>query len=172
MAGHAWARPGDLNRCVGSDGHSVYTDKPCDEVGASVRPEAPKQADTSTPSTHVHVRDCASTAEELRDGVRVALVSGDVNKIAVFFNWAGSTTANADEILKRLQTVVARPFVSVDLRRAHSAPDAEGYRTVASAAISDASAIVIVQTHSANDPTPMQTELSLSRYMGCWWIRF
>ncbi|HTA66308.1 MAG TPA: hypothetical protein VK753_12465 [Xanthomonadaceae bacterium] len=173
-AGIAHAHPGDLNRCVGPDGRSVFTDKPCDEVGASVRIEPPK--DTTTPGSqstvHVHVHDCARTAQALRDGLQAALVAGDVNKVAALYHWPGIGVAEAEDILKRMQILVARPFVAVELLRRRNTGDAEGDRAATSATSMEASAIDIAQTRSANDPTPMHTVLALTPYMGCWWVRF
>ncbi|HEV2607038.1 MAG TPA: hypothetical protein VGT79_03555 [Xanthomonadaceae bacterium] len=167
------ARAAGMNRCVGPDGHSVFTDQHCEDVGAVVRPEpAPIFGSASTQRVHVHVHDCARTADELHNGLEAALAAHDVNRIAGFYQWAGISSAESADILKRLQAIADRPLAEVHLVRRHAPTDANGYQTVASARPSEAIAIELVQTRSGNNPTPAHTEFALTAYMGCWWIRF
>lgn len=173
LATHAArASPGDLNRCVGPDGRSVYTDKPCTDVGATVRPEAPKSLDGNSgpPPLRVHVHDCARTLEALRDGVGAAVAAGDVNKFASFYHWPGIGNAGAEGILKRMQGIASRPLVSVALSRAHAGEESDS--ALDAPPPSTATGIVIAQTRSAGDPTPEHTYLGVTAYMGCWWVRF
>ncbi|HEY2346082.1 MAG TPA: hypothetical protein VGH80_09370 [Xanthomonadaceae bacterium] len=175
LANHAArANPGDLNRCVGADGRSVYTDQPCALVGATVRAEAPKTLDGSAtaPTVRVHVHDCARTLEALRDGLQAALVAGDVNKVASFYHWPGIGNSEADGILKRMQALTTRPFVSVAFARGRDAADGDEGGGATTEKSGGASGIVIAQTHSASDPTPERTYLAVTAYMGCWWVHF
>jgi hypothetical protein len=169
------ARAADVNRCVDASGHPVFTDKHCEDVGASVRIDPVPVATGATGSANpirVHVRDCAHTTEDLRRGLQAALATGDVNKVAGFYHWAGATTASSENVLTRLQAIAARPVLALELIRPHQAPDSEGYTTVASTQEFAASAIELVQSRSANDPTQVRTTLALTAYMGCWWVRF
>jgi hypothetical protein len=167
------ARAAGMNRCVGPDGHSVFTDQHCEDVGAVVRPEpAPPFGSAGTQRVHVHVHDCARTTDDLHNGLESALAAHDVNRIAGFYQWAGISSAESADILKRLQAIADRPLAEVRLVRPHQPTDANGDQTVASAHPSEPIAIELVQTRSSNDPTPARTEFALTAYMGCWWIRF
>ncbi len=170
------AHAAGLNRCIDPDGHSVFTDKSCEDVGAVVRPvPAPSPAFGTAGGAqrvHVHVRDCARSTDDLQSGLEAALAARDVNRVAGFYQWAGISSDESASILKRLQAITDRPLAAVNLIRSHQPVDENGYETVASAQPSEASAIELVQTRSANDPTPARTGFALSRYMGCWWIHF
>jgi hypothetical protein len=167
------ARAAGLNRCVSPDGHSVFTDQHCEDMGAVVRPEpAPPFGSASAQRVHVHVHDCARTTDDLHNGLESALAAHDVNRIAAFYQWAGISSTESADILKRLQAIADRPLSAVHLVRPRQPTDANGFQTVASARPSEASAIELVQTRSSNDPTPSRTEFALTAYMGCWWIRF
>ena len=167
------ARAEGVHRCIGANGGAVFTDQHCEDVGAVVRPEpAPAFGAANPQRVHVHVHDCARTADALQSGLQGALVARDVNRVAGFYQWAGISSAQSANILKRLQAIIDRPLAAVHLIRPHQPIDANGYQTVASTQVSEASAIEVMQARSGNDPTPARTEFALSRYMGCWWVRF
>lgn len=171
----ARAGTGDLNRCIGHDGRSVYTDQPCASMDATVRPQAPGSAGSNRAATvvRVHVRDCAATLPALRDGIQAALAASDVNRFAAFFQWAGSSAREADAVLDRLQGIVARPLRAVSLvrtSRAAPADDAPGADLTAPAPPAAAIAIAIDQTRAGGDSSPMRTVLAVSSSMGCWWV--
>jgi hypothetical protein len=167
------ARAEGVHRCVGANGAAVFTDQHCEDVGAVVRPEpAPPFGAAPTQRVHVHVHDCARTTDDLHNGLEAALAAHDVNRIAAFYQWAGISSAESADILKRLQAIADRPLAAVHLVRPHEPTDANRDQTVASAKPSEARAIELVQTRSSNDPSPMRTEFALTAYMGCWWIRF
>ncbi|MBS0194155.1 MAG: hypothetical protein JSR34_07890 [Proteobacteria bacterium] len=193
MCGTAHAKPGDINRCVGADGRAIFTDQPCEQLGATVRTTAPEISGThrlsGTTPTRVHVRDCARTLPALVQGVQSALVTGDVNRLAGYYQWTGMGAASADAVLDRLQAIAARPFVSMSLLRARAAPNrdaaaptSEAPATTAGTSSNTASSntagpvtatgIAIEQTRSTSDPTPVRTVLSVSAYMECWWVSF
>jgi hypothetical protein len=183
------ARAADLNRCIGADGNPVFTDKPCEDVGATLRPQPPAAAPSgsapagSGPSTMrlAHSRDCARTPDALREGLRSALATGDVNQVAAFYHWPGISSAESEGILTRLQTIAARPLLSLDLIRPHQTQTAEDHRTIASEQVAESAmepaaiepaAIEIVQARTPDDPERVRTVLPLTQYAGCWWVRF
>lgn len=195
----AHAKPGDINRCIGMDGRAVFTDQPCEQIGATVRPTAPDISGSnrltgSTP-TRVHVRDCARTLPSLVAGVQAALVAGDVNRLAAYYQWTGMGASSADATLDRLQAIAARPFVGVRLLHARAAsmrdvaapandasptmtvnasPNTASSNTISldNATPAAATGIAIDQTRSPSDPTPVRTVLSVGSYMDCWWMSF
>lgn len=172
------ANPGDLNRCIGPSGQAIYTDQSCAAMGASIRPQTPDIAGSNraTPAVRVHVRDCAATIPALRDGIQAALAAGDVNRLAGFFQWAGTSAREADGILDRLQTLTARPVLAVSVTHARTASDNANANAANSAANPPATgaavAIVIDQARANGDSSPVRTVLAIDASMGCWWVRF
>jgi len=165
------ARAAGVHRCIGAHGDAIFTDQPCEDIGAVVRPE-PVPAFGATNPQRVHAHDCARTVDDLRRGLEAALAAHDVNRIAGFYQWAGIGSEESALLLKRLQEIANRPLTAVNLIHSRRPVDASGFQTVASTRTSEASAIELVQTRSDNDPTPARTGFALSRYMDCWWVRF
>ena len=165
------ARAADVHHCIGADGNAIFTDKKCEDIGAQTRQEpAPQNAGTTE---HLAVRGCARTLESLRDGLKTAIYSNDVNHLASFYNWPGISSAQSVSIMKRLQTILDRPLTSIQLAGAAQPRDADGFRIVASEQpTAHASAIEIVQALSATNPTEVRTEFALIQNAGCWWVQF
>jgi hypothetical protein len=161
----------DVHRCIGADGGAIFTDAKCEDIGAIVRPvPAPAIAGTAR---HLGPRGCSRTLGALREGLRSALASGDVNQLASYYNWPGISSSESVRILDRLQAIVDRPLTSIHLVGARTTQDADGYRTVASEQEpARGNAIEIVQARSANDPTVVRTQFGLARNADCWWVQF
>jgi hypothetical protein len=165
------AQANGLHRCVDANGGPIFSDQPCENIGASVRPEtAPASGAAGTGRLHAHT--CAHTAEGLLRGFKIAVATGDVNQLSAFYHWPGIGNAEADEILKRLQQIAGRPIVSAELVLPHQSPNASGDPSLASAQTAEATAIELVQSRSGNDASPMHTTLALTQYLGCWWVHF
>lgn len=165
------ARAADVHRCIGADGNAIFTDKKCEDIGAQVR-QAPANQDAGA-TGHLGARGCARTLESLQVGLKAALYSDDVNRLAAFYHWPGISSAASVGILSRLQTIVERPLTAINLIGARPALDAGGFRIVASErSVLRASGIEIVQARSANDPTELRTQFALTQNAGCWWVQF
>jgi hypothetical protein len=165
------AHAGGLHRCVDANGSPIFSDQPCEDLGASARREsAPASGAAST--GRLHARTCARTPEGLLRGLKIALAAGDVNQISAFYHWPGIGTTEADEILKRMQQLIGRPLVSAELIRAHPLADVDGFQTVASAQPAEATAIELVQSRSTADNTQVRTTFALIQYVDCWWLHF
>lgn len=63
----------------------------------------------------VRVRTCARSQHDLLFGVRAALESQDVNRLADFYHWTGMGTAQGYRVLDRLFAFSKRPVVDVQL---------------------------------------------------------
>ncbi len=172
----ARSHPGEVNRCLGSDGRTIFTDQSCDQIGAIIKPQAPDitGSNKSAGTVRVHVRDCAKSLDALRDGVQAALAAGDVNHLAAFYQWTGMGTTGANAVMSRLQAIVERPLIGVTLLQPHPRTEAANAEapTAAPGTPARASGLVIDQSRAPNDPTPTRTVFGVSAYMGCWWLRF
>jgi hypothetical protein len=165
------AHASGLHRCVDANGAPIFSDQPCEDIGAKVRQDA-APASGAASAGRLHVRTCARTPEGLLRGLKIALAAGDVNQLSAFYHWPGIGTAEADEILKRMQQLIGRPLVSAELIRAHPPSDGDGFQTVASAQPAEATAIELVQSRSTADNTPVHTTFALIQYVDCWWVHF
>ncbi|MBH1430049.1 DUF4124 domain-containing protein [Stenotrophomonas maltophilia] len=114
-----WSLPSDaraqstrLNRCTDAQGQSVYTDRPCDSVGAQSRLPPP------APSGNVLQRDtlgarCPRRLSELVDALRTGILSNDVNRLSSLYLWGAVSDAGAQRILGQLESLARRPLVDV-----------------------------------------------------------
>ena len=168
----AHAATTDVHRCVGADGGTIFTDKKCEDIGASVRPAPMQVAITAGATERLGARGCARTADDLKRGLQQALATGDVNRVASFYHWPGIGSAESGDILKRLQVLAGRPLLSLQMLRTRQPTDADGYRSVASEQPAAASAVELTQARSGNDPTSVRTTLGVTHYFGCLWVHF
>ncbi len=165
------AHASGLHRCVDANGGPIFSDQPCEDLGAKVRSEA-APASGAASTGRLHVRSCARTPDGLLRGLKIALATGDVNQLSAFYHWPGIGSAEADEILKRMQEIVARPLVSAELVRTHPPPETAGDPINASAPPIAATAIELVQLRSSSDNTQVRMNFALIQYVDCWWLHF
>ena len=178
-----------LNRCLGADGTSIFTDRTCADIGAIERVEPlPLPGNVGDDNGQHGISACARNPGDLLRGLKNALDAGDVNRLAAFYHWPGVSTAASFAILKRLQALVDHPLLSVDLLYPHRSDDASGGGDSSngdirsgesdSDAVRDdpppgqAYAVQIVLSQSGLDPAPIRNTLELRRNIGCWWVRF
>ncbi|GAB2661840.1 DUF4124 domain-containing protein [Arenimonas aestuarii] len=107
-----------VNRCVGADGRSVYSDQPCHSEGAVAR-QAPTQpaaasAQGFTTGTGTVRAGCARSIESLLMGVRGALESGDVNRLATHYHWTGTSARGGRYLMDELEAIARRPLVAIN----------------------------------------------------------
>ncbi len=176
-----------IHRCVGPDGRLVFTDRGCEDSGAT------EQAAPAAGAGNVRIaaRGCARTREELLWGVRSALEARDVNRFASFYHWPGMATGDGYRLMDRLAAFSDRPLVdaqllsSADLRdNAPFEPAVASEQTSAEqslgvpaparpAPVSHAPDLLRVdQMLSAGNAAAQVTYFRLQPYAGCWWIRY
>lgn len=136
LAALAWAAPvpvpaaTPVQRCVTSDGRTVYTDRHCADLGAVSR-IPPARTGGSRRDVHLHRIGCARTLPALTGEVAAAVRARDVNRLASIYHWAGVSNASARRILDRLEAVAARPLVDiVPVMAYESADTAEAVRAL------------------------------------------
>ncbi|GHB99929.1 hypothetical protein [Thermomonas carbonis] len=167
-----------VKRCTAADGTLIYTDRKCDDIGATERLGALPSASGVVAG---HARNvCARTVQDLVYSFSNALQSGDANQVAGVYDWAGMGTSNAYRVMTRLEAIARRPLIDVQpmysgdtnaygddivtfdettgevITRAPRKPRLIGLR---------------VEQTLANGSTPSRTNFGLRQRMGCWWVR-
>lgn len=188
------ATPYGLRRCIGADGVPIFTDRRCEDLQAV---ESARQAETLRAGVAVRVRSCARNQDDLLFGVRSALESRDVNRLADFYHWAGLATAQGYRIMERLSAFSERPLVDVQLVSSRHEPDYEpGFAPEQDDLGMAADAITplgLDPTEAAHAPprphrlpdllrvdqmrgvdaiTTQVTYFHLRSNAGCWWLQF
>lgn len=101
-----------LNRCTDAQGQSVYTDRPCDSLGARSRLPPPAPAGNTMPRDTLGAR-CPRRLSELVEALRTGIVSNDVNRLSSLYLWSAVSDAGAQRILGQLESLARRPLVDV-----------------------------------------------------------
>lgn len=194
LPGHVLAQQ-PLNRCSGPGGNTIYTDRPCEAIGASTR--LPRSAIAG--AYGLRRGGCARNLQDLVYEITAAIDSHDVNRLGAVYHWVGQNAESGDRILDRLQAIVDRPLVDIMPLRAAvtelppivddmSAAPTPTLRTPAGTnASGDPNADqaeapappptvrrapigLRLQQTLGKGITPSQTTLGLRRHLDCWWI--
>ncbi|KFL35777.1 DUF4124 domain-containing protein [Arenimonas donghaensis] len=185
-------------RCVGPDGRSVYSDQPCQSLGAVERQAPTRPAAVSaqgfTTGTGTVAPGCARSLDALLLGVRGALEARDVNRLATHYHWAGTSARGGRYLMDELERIAARPLMAIDFvfpQPPAALPEGfdfgPGAASQPQTAVPEAlpanpaeaspttrprrpEALRIEQASSATDPGAVRTDFLLRRHAGCWWI--
>lgn len=196
-SGVAMAQEPPLNRCAGPGGDTVYTDRPCETVGA--RERLPRSAIASTYG--LRRGGCARNLQDLIYEITAAIDNRDVNRLGAVYHWVGHSPESGYRILDQLQAIADRPLVDIVPMRASvvettadaSIPDGiaptpseveappPAYGTGdADATQGDAPGVrrvirrppvgLRLEQTSGKGSTPARTVFGLRRHLDCWWI--
>ena len=164
-----------LNRCTDPQGQSVYTDRPCDSLGAQSRLPPP------APSGNTLQRDslgssCPRRLSELVQALHTAVSIGDVNRLSSLYLWGAVSDAGAQRILGQLESVVRRPLVDVvpvyprqDLDEGQGIASQDSETVPMPTARRHPIGLRLEQTLPGS-ATRAATVLGLRRQYGCFWI--
>jgi len=108
----AHAQSTRLNRCTDAQGQSVYTDRPCDSVGAQSRRPPPPPAGSTLQRDSLGA-SCPRRLSELVQALHDAVNTQDVNRLSTLYLWSAVSDTGAQRILGQLESVVRRPLVDV-----------------------------------------------------------
>lgn len=194
LSAPAWAPPVQaqetrLNRCEGPAGDTIYTDRPCDSLGATARVVRGVPAPAGAGP---YRSGCARTLPALTASITAAIDAHDVNGLASVYHWVGQNAESGDRILAQLQAIADRPLIDIAVLRATSAAPAPDATTDASATHPPALPGTAADTPASDAPapaprrafatglrleqtlkngsTPSRTVFGLRRYLECWWI--
>lgn len=177
VAGVAHAQSTRLNRCTDPQGQSVYTDRPCDSVGAQSRLPPPAATGNTLPRDTLGAR-CPRRLSELVDALRTGIVSNDVNRLSSLYLWGAVSDAGAQRILGQLESLVRRPLVDVvPVYRSQALPSSEDEGQAPAAQGSDPEPSVArhpvglrLEQTLPGSVSRASTVLGLRRQYGCFWI--
>ncbi|CRX68499.1 unnamed protein product [Stenotrophomonas maltophilia] len=166
-----------MNRCTDARGQSVYTDRPCDSVGA--RSRLPPPAPTgSTLSRDTLGARCPRRLSELVDALRVGILSNDVNRLSSLYLWGAVSDAGAQRILGQLESLARRPLVDVvPVYPSQALPQSQDEDQAPAAQGSDPEPPTVrhpvglrLEQTLPGSVSRASTVLGLRRQYGCFWI--
>lgn len=162
-----------VKRCSTQDGGLVYTDRKCEDIGARERLPPPV---TTSGGAYLRRNVCARSIQDLSHSLSSAIQSGDANRIAGLFDWAGMGTTAANRVMDRLELIASRTLVDVQPVFAGSAPPDDDVATFdpdTGQLLQRAAprlAGLRAEQIQANGHTPSQATFWLRQRMGCWWL--
>lgn len=190
VASVAFPVSAQVKRCERTDGSMVFTDKPCDTLGA--REQLAREPAGSRNRLY---RGCARSVEELIFEITAAIDAGDANRLASVYHWPGMSSSVGYQVLGTLDAIVKRPLVDITPLTSDNLLD-DAYASAATPAAESADmhsadaagepapapmaspqqagtrqpiALRLDQTLS-DSATPSQTRFTLVRNLDCWWI--
>jgi len=198
LSGPAWIPPAAaqqsaLNRCESPAGGTIYTDRPCDSLGALPRVVRGVPAPAGSGP---YRSGCARTLPALNAAITAAIDAHDVNGLASVYHWVGQNAQSGDRILALLQAIADRPLVDIVVLRAAPSMPETAVGDAPSTAPSTAPVIAPALQQDAppaaagapppprrapvvglrleqtlkNSSTPSRTTFGLRRYLDCWWV--
>jgi hypothetical protein len=193
------AAASSLQRCVGSDGREVYTDRACGRLGASAVPlpagllariardqaaerrrdpfagtvdaALPLDAGSTSAGRRSPASGCARSPGQLAADLRAALAHGDVNRVAESYHWAGMSAEAGGHVMERLQRLAARK--AVDSRYYGSFGGiADGAALLASASDDEVVGPGLLQVVLGEGGVRSVVDFDVHRYAGCYFVSF
>ncbi|MBO9875469.1 MULTISPECIES: DUF4124 domain-containing protein [Xanthomonas] len=179
-----------VNRCTGPDGTTVFSDRRCEDIGATDRlppPAAPGNVGSN--ARGLAPPQCVRRLSVLVQQIRSAVDARDVNRLSALYWWNGVSDDGAQRIFDRLEAIVRRPLVAI----VPVLPDTSGTTdpaagtsstaaTTTTSAAADADGAeapsrphptgLRLQQTLAGSITPASTVLDLRRQYDCFWISF
>lgn len=166
-----------LNRCTDAQGQSVYTDRPCDSVGAQSRLPPPAPTGSTLPRDTLGAR-CPRRLSELVDALRTGILSNDVNRLSSLYLWGAFSDAGAQRILGQLESLARRPLVDVVPvypSQGLASSQEEGQSPAAQGSDPEPPAVrhpvgLRLEQTLPGSVSRASTVLGLRRQYGCFWI--
>jgi hypothetical protein len=155
-----------VRHCVTADGTRLYTDQRCADLGAVEELRVPA---LDTPAVSHRRPVCARSVRDLAYALEEAIRSGDANRIAGLYDWAGMGTTNASRVMNRLQDIAGRDVVEV--RQMHAGERWEAAQPWLASPPAGPPIGLRVEQVQANGHTPAHASFGLRQRMGCWWVR-
>lgn len=163
-----------IMRCVDANGEVVYTDRKCEDIGATER-----LIPAVVPAPRRRVA-CSRRLRDLVGALRNAVDNNDANHLASLYDWSGMSTRNGYVLMDQLERIVRRPLL--DILPVYPTPPTAVLAADGSVADPNLDGFYpqverrtptrlrLIQTFP-NGHTPSQTVFGLHKKLGCWWIR-
>ena len=175
-----------VQRCTTLSGEKVYSDKPCEDIGAIDRLPSLPGNPAARGSSSLYRGSCSRTLSDLVYQISSAVEAKDVNRLASVYQWSGISNESANRILDRLEAVVNRPLVDIVPVRPEPAPqlppapplpsepdgaaDQNKEDNYPQASRSPRPIGLRLEQTLANSSSPSQTYFGLRRSYNCIWI--
>lgn len=172
----------DINKCVSPSGAVTYTDRRCEDIGATAALMR-SQGGTGMPNARMH---CSRNVQELMTQLSYALQTGDPNRVAELYHWTGASTRSGYGVMDRLASISGRQLMDIQVSYRQPPPpeplmDAQGLPLSVleqSALQAESQAMqpprmqpvgLRVQQIATNQQV-VYTNFGLRRNIGCWFI--
>jgi hypothetical protein len=185
-----------VNRCVGADGQTVFSDRRCEDLGTTTRmpPAALRDGETG-----LYRYGCPRRLSELVGLLRTAVETHDVNRLSSLYLWGDVSDATANRVLSQLEGIADRTLVDIapmypaedvvsyapaaapvtetaQATEAYVPPDNSAATALSEAPLAPASRPrpwgLRLEQVMANGSTPSRTVLRLRRQYNCFWVSF
>jgi Domain of unknown function (DUF4124) len=178
----------EMHRCLRADGSVVYTDRLCEPEqtekptasAAHATPQLPLRSGRTGLSPPP---SCSKNPDDLLYSVRSAIDMKDINQLVKSYHWVGVSQEQSESLLARLDAMVDRPLLDVQLL--YQEPRADMLSDLSAEEVSDDSApasrestrtspqaLKVMQYQSTTSTETVSTVFRLQRHYQCWWIRF
>lgn len=182
-----------IQRCQAPDGEVIYTDVACAALGAKPMPMRSELLDRIS-REHARIEDagqaqhvsalatlghapprrpaadgCARSSTQLAMDLEGAVASGDVNRVAESYHWAGLSSQQARHILERLDRLLDHPQVQA---RFYDVTIGGALQLASSSAGGSGGGIGVLQLTYAQDGFVEAVDLDVQRYRGCYFVAF
>ncbi len=177
-----------VNRCIGADGQTVFSDRRCEDLGSTTRmPAALRDGETG-----LYRYGCPRRLSELVGLLRTAVEAHDVNRLSSLYLWGDVSDATANRVLSQLEAIADRRLVDIAPMYPEApaeaylpsvpTPPAPTYTPVdnsAATAVAESPAAPVdrprpwglrLEQVMANGSTPSRTVLRLRRQYNCFWV--
>lgn len=165
-----------VRRCIGPDGGTIYTDRPCDQFNAREQVPTPpgvgNEAILGAEDTGPVRSDCSRTPDALLFDLRRAVESSNINALAGLYHWPGTGGRTAVSIMNRLEDLTAEPGASIDLIYPEAAFVIDDPAAYPDLPVENPVGIRITRYVDADSERAPERSLGLRRHAGCWWIHF
>lgn len=180
-----WAPPAAaqaVHRCTDPSGASVFTDRRCEDLGATSRIIRPRVDASGKAMAPVHL-GCPRRLSDLVQQITAAIDARDANRLASLYQWNGISDAAANRILDRMESIVGRPLVDIapvlppvtpepllDTDGSVVDPNTDGYYPQTVTPQKRRPVGLRLEQTLGNGSTPVSTVLGLRRSYDCFWI--
>lgn len=172
------AAQAQVRRCTAGDGSLIYTDRKCDDIGATERAYTPGVSSIGGGRFN---RGCARSVQDLAYSLGNAIQAGDVNQLAGVYDFTGASTKSGYRLMERLAMIAKRPLVDVQPMYSggsdpYSYPDIVEFDqdggVIQRPVVKPRLIGLRVEQTLANGSTPSRTVFGLRKNLGCWWVQF
>ncbi|WP_254425000.1 DUF4124 domain-containing protein [Rhodanobacter sp. B04] len=174
----------EIHRCVGADGHPLFTDQPCAALQATPVSPAAATSSLGNPSAAPPPVMCAANLGELRQSVIDAFASHDANRLAGLMLWGGYGRGAAIADIRSLGSLMKQPLLDISPADDPASDASSAQRPASTGSLADpfdpqpavsapasGSQLVLHTTGNDGSGAPREWRFDIVRRAGCLWLR-